>query len=273
VKIDPPHMPTLDEVKQQLTEALTQDAEADRLDRIAHQVDDALAGGATLADVAAKSNLKVTTIAASDAGGRDPDGKPISLPVAVQEVVKLAFDTGENEISRVTPTDDGAIFVVHVDKVTPAAPKPLTEVKTQIVAAWTAEQKLDVVKKTAEGLVSAVGAGTPLAAAAAAKQLTVAPTPPLSRRPQQGSNVPPPLVAKLFGAKVGDVVSADDASGAYVAQLKQIQAPESTPPDAAKSLQTELGNAARYDLVGELTDALKKRYPVTIHRDVLDRLF
>jgi len=36
--------------------------------------------------------------------------------------------------------------------------------------------------------------------------------------------------------------------------------------------QTELGNAARYDLVGQLTEALKKRFPVTIHHDVLDKL-
>jgi peptidyl-prolyl cis-trans isomerase D len=273
VKVEPPHTPTLDEVKQQLTDELTQDAEADRLDRVAHQVDDALAGGTALADVAAKFNLKVATVAASDAGGRDPDGKPVALPIATSEVVKLAFDTGENETSRVTATDDGAIFVVHVDKVTPAAPKPLAEVKAQIVTAWTAEQKLNAVKKTADDLVSAVGAGTSLATAATAKQLTLAPTPPLSRRPQPGSNVPAPLVAKLFSAKVGDIVSANDGSGAYVAQLRAIQAPENAPPDETKALQTELGNAARYDLVGELTDALKKRYPVTIHHDVLDRLF
>jgi hypothetical protein len=40
----------------------------------------------------------------------------------------------------------------------------------------------------------------------------------------------------------------------------------------AKGLQGELSNAARYDLVGELTAALKKRFPVTIHRDVLDKM-
>jgi peptidyl-prolyl cis-trans isomerase D len=121
--------------------------------------------------------------------------------------------------------------------------------------------------------VGAVSAGTPLAIAAAGKKLTATTPPPLSRRPQPGASVPPPLVAKLFAAKIGDVVTAGDGSGAYVAQLKEITAPESTPPDAAKGLRTELGNSARYDLVGELTEALRKRYPVTIHRDVLERLF
>jgi peptidyl-prolyl cis-trans isomerase D len=270
-KIEPPKTLTFDEAKQQLTEALTQEQEADRLDHVANAVDDALAGGATLADVAAKYQLKTTTITASDVGGRDPSGKPIALPIPMQDVLKAAFDTGENETGRVNALEEGAIFVVHVDKVVPASTKPLADVKDQAVAAWTAEQKQDVVKKEADGLAAAVTGGTPLATAAATEKLTVTTPPPLSRKPQAGSAVPAPLAAKLFTAKIGDVVTAVDDTGAYVAQLKEIQTPDSTPGAAAGTLQGELGNSARYDLVGELSDALKKRYTVTIHRDVLDR--
>jgi peptidyl-prolyl cis-trans isomerase D len=272
-KIEPPKTPSFDEAKKQLNDELTQEGEADRLDHTANQVDDALAGGAALAAVASKYQLKTITVAASDVGGRDPDGKPVELPVSSKDVLKSAFDTGENETSRVTPIEDGAIFVVHVDKVVPAAPKPLAEVKDQAVAGWTAEKKEDAVKQEADAIAAAAGAGTTLAFAAADKKLPIATSPPLSRRPQQDSGVPGPLVAKLFAAKIGDIVTASDSSGAYVAQLKQAQTPDSTPADVAKGLQTELGNATRYDLVGELTDALKKRYPVTIHHDVLDRMF
>jgi peptidyl-prolyl cis-trans isomerase D len=273
VKIEPPKTLSFDEAKKQLTEALTQEQEADRLDHLANAVDDALAGGGTLTDIAAKYQLKTTAITASDVGGRDPDGKPISLPIPMKDVLKVAFDTGENETSRVNALEEGAIFVVHVDKVVPSRPKPLADVKDQVVAAWTAEQKQDAVKKEADALAAAVAGGTPLAKAAADQKLTVTTPPPLSRKPQPGSGVPAPLVAKLFSAKIGDTVTASDEAGAYVGQLKEIQTPENTPASAAGGLQAELGNSARYDLVGELTDALKKRYPVTIHRDVLDRSF
>ena len=272
-KIEAPKTPSFDEAKQQLKDELTEEAEADRIDHIANQIDDALASGTSLADAAAKFQLKLTTIAATDVGGRDPDGKPVSIPVSSKDVLKLAFDTGENETSRVNAIEDGTIFVVHVDKLTPPQTKPLAEVKDQAVAAWTAEQKKDAVKKQADALASAVSAGTPLAKAAADQKLTVTEPPPLARRPKPGSGVPAPLAAKLFDAKVGDTVVASDAAGAYVGQLKEIKMTDSTPADVAKGLQTELGNAARYDLVGELTDALKKRYPVTIHRDVIDKLF
>ena len=272
-KIEPAKTPTLDEAKQQLKDELTQEAEADRLDHIANQVDDAIAGGTPLADVAAKYHFTMTTIATSDAGGRDADGKPVSIPVSSKDVLRLVFDTGENETSRVTAVEEGVIFLVHVDKVTPPRTKPIAEVKDQVVTAWTAEQKQNAVKKQADDLAAAIAAGTPLAKAAGDQKLPVTASPPLSRRPQPGSTVPGPLVAKLFDAKIGDTVVANDSNGAYVGQLKEIKTPPNTPEDAAKKLQGELGNAARYDLVGELTTALKKRYPVTIHHDVLDKMF
>ena len=273
VKIQPPTTPSFEEAKKQLTDDLMQDAEADRLDHVANQVDDALAGGAALADVAAKYNLKLTTIAATDVGGRDADGKPVALPVSSKDVLKTVFDTGENETSRVNAIEDGAIYAVHVEKVMPAATRPLADVKDQVVTAWTAEQKVQAVKAEADAIVAAANAGTTLAFAAADKKLGMTTTQPLSRGPQQGSSVPAPLLAKLFGAKVGDIVTGSDNAGAYVAQVKSIQIADKTPPAAVAGLRDELGNAQRYDMIGALTDALKKRYPVTIHHDVVDRLF
>jgi len=272
-KIEPSKTPTFDEAKQQLKDDLIQEAEAERLDRIANQIDDAVAARTSLADIAAKYHLTVTPIASTDIGGRDPDGKPVSIPVSSKDVLKLAFDTGANETSRVTAVEDGVIFLVHIDNVTPPHTKPIAEIKDQLVTAWTAEQKQNAVKKEADDLAASVSAGTPLAKAAADLKLTVAAPPPLSRRPQPGSTVPGPLVAKLFDAKIGDTVVANDANGAYVGQLKEIKTTDSTPADTAKGLQSDLGKAARYDLVGELTEALKKRYPVVIHHDIVDKMF
>jgi peptidyl-prolyl cis-trans isomerase D len=151
--------------------------------------------------------------------------------------------------------------------------KPLGEVKDRVVAGWQAEQKKDAVKKIADDLVAAVAAGTPLAQAASAKGLTVTTSPPLPRRPEGASAVPAAVIVKLFAAKTGDTVTAEDAGGAYVAQLKEIKIPDAPAEAEAKALAAQLGTSVRYDLVGQLTDALKKRYPVTIHRDVIDRIF
>ncbi|MBV9554683.1 MAG: SurA N-terminal domain-containing protein [Alphaproteobacteria bacterium] len=272
VKIEPPHTPSFDQAKEQLTKDLVHEAAAERLERIGTEADDALAGGASLADVAKKYGLTLTTIDNTDIGGRDLDGKPIVLPVDMKAVLKAAFDANENETSRVTGIEDGAIFAVHVDKVIAPRVKPLPEVKERVAAAWQAEQKKEAVKKTADAVAAAVSGGTPLAKAAGDQKLTMTTTPPLARRPDASAPVPAAVVVKLFAAKTGDIVTADDAAGAYVAQLKEIKVPDTVPDDQAKALSSELGNAARYDMVGELTAALKKRFPVTVHRDALDKM-
>jgi peptidyl-prolyl cis-trans isomerase D len=273
VKIEPPKTMNFDEAKDQLTKQLIAEKGADQLDKIANEADDALAGGAALADVAKKYGLKLTTVENVDISGRDPAGKLVTLPVGVQEVLKTVFETSANGTSRITSIEDTAIFAVHVDKIVAPQVKPLAEVKDQAIAAWEAQAKQDAVKKEASDIADAVKNGTPLAQAASAKGLSVTTSPPLPRRPQGVTAVPAALIPKLFAAKIGETVDAEDTAGAYIAQLKEIKIPDKTPDDQVKALTTEIGNSARYDLVGELTDALKKRFPVTIHHDALDRLF
>jgi peptidyl-prolyl cis-trans isomerase D len=141
------------------------------------------------------------------------------------------------------------------------------------VAAWQAEQKHAAVVKEAEALAAAATADQPLTKLAADKKLTVTTSPPLSRSAEPGSQVSPPLLAKLFAAKQGEVVTAADATGAYTAQLKEIQVPETVPDNIANALSEQLRGEARVDVAGEFTEALRKRYPVVIKRDALDRMF
>jgi peptidyl-prolyl cis-trans isomerase D len=95
----------------------------------------------------------------------------------------------------------------------------------------------------------------------------------LSRSAAPGQTVPPALVAKLFTAKPGDVVTASDETGAYTAQLKEIQSPETISDAAAAGLSDQLASEARVGIAGELTEALRRRFPVEIQREALDRMF
>ena len=272
VKIEPGTTQSFEQAKTKIAADMKLQDAADRLDKIGNEADDALAGGAHLADVAKKFGLKTMTVAALDNGGRDPDGKQVKLPIAADEVLKTIFSTKEGDTSRVTDTQDGAIFAVRVDKVTAPQVRPLAEVKATAVAGWQAEQKRQAAQKEAQALAAAVTPGQPLAKAAAAKSLTLLPAVPLTRS-EVSKTVPAALVAKLFAAKPGDVVTTNDATGAYTAQLDKIAAPASVPAAAAQGLSDQLATEAKQDLAGEFTASLRRRYPVEIKRDALDRLF
>jgi peptidyl-prolyl cis-trans isomerase D len=273
VKIEPATTQSFDQVKPQIAAELKRQKAADRLDKIGNQADDALAGGTALADVAAKFQLKTASVAASDEGGRDAEGKAVTLPVAADEVLKAVFATTQGDTSRIMDMKDGSIFAIHVDKITPPQVRPLTEVKGQAVAAWQAEQKREAATKQAEALAGAVNPGLPLAKAAGDKRLTLLSAAPLSRSAAPGQTVSPALVAKLFAAKPGDVVTASDDTGAYTAQLKEIQSPESVPDTEAAGLSDQLAGEAKIGIAGEFTEALRHRFPVEIQRDALDRMF
>lgn len=273
VKIEPPVAQTFDEAKPKLEADLAQQEAVDRIYKVANNVDDALAGGATLSDAAEKFGLKTTLVEVVDNAGHDPQDKPVTLPVSAGDILKLAFATDEGQTSRVTETPDGAIFAVHVDKTIPSHVKPLDEVKDKAVAAWQADRRREIVAKEAEELAAAVTPGTRLATVAGEKALKATTSPPFTRHPENDTAVPPPLVGKLFAARPGEVVTASDATGSYVAQLDEVQRPEDVSQTAAAGLSHELDTAEQVDLAEEFTRALRARFPVEIHREALDRYF
>jgi peptidyl-prolyl cis-trans isomerase D len=273
VKIEPATTKSFEEAKAQIEAGLKLEEVVDRLDKIANQADDALASGAALVDVAAKFGLKMLDVAAADEAGRDPDGKPVALPAASEEILKTVFATQQGDTSRITDAKDNSIFAVHVAKVTPPQVKPLAEVKNVAVAGWQAERKREAAAKEAAALATAVTPDLGLAKVAGDKKLTLLPAVSLSRSEAPGSTTPAALVAKLFAAKPGEVITISDATGAYTAQLKEIQSPETVPEAAAARLADQLTGEARGDIAGEFTEALRRRFPVEIQRAALDRMF
>ncbi len=273
VKIEPGKTQSFEEAKPKLVAELQQREAADRIADIANQADDALAGGAKLEDLQQKFGFKLTPVTAVDENGLDPAGARVVLPVAPDEVLKSVFATAQGETTRVTDTQDGALYVARVDKVIPSAVRPLAEVRDKAIAAWQAEQKQKDVAKQAEALAAAVTPSMPLAMLAAEKGLTVQPGVTLGRTPAAGQSFPPALVTKLFAAKPGETVSAADESGGYAAQLKEVQAPQTISKDEAAKLATQIAGEMRLDVASELTQGLRRRYPVDIKRDELDRLF
>ena len=273
VKIEPGKEQSFDEAKPQLAAQLQLRQAADRIADIANQADDALAGGAKLEDLPQKFGFKLMQVAAVDENGLDPAGARIALPVAPDEVLKTVFATAQGESTRVTDTQDGALYVARVDQVTPSALRPLAEVRDKAVAAWQAEQKQKEAAKQAEALAAAVTPSTPLANVAAEKGLTVQTGVTLRRTPEPGQSFPPALVTKLFAAKPGEAVFVADDTGGYAAQLKDVQVPQTIPEDEAAKLATQLTGEMRLDVAGEFAQGLRRRYPVDIKRDELDRVF
>lgn len=261
-----------DTVKAKLAQEMARDQAGDEISRTANAIDDALAGGASFADVAQKFGMKTESLTGIDAQGQSADGKEVALPQPRDPILHAAFATDRGQTSQLTELGEDGYFLVEVDKVVPAAVKPLAETHDQAVNLWQQDQRATGLTQLADSIAKEVEGGKSLKDIAQSRKLTLTTTPPLERT--GGSTaIPPALVAKLFGAKSGEVVSAAAGDNMIIAQLASVQPADPAQDKAAVAqLSGQLGTAMQSDMLDAFDQALRAKFPVDVKQANLDRL-
>jgi peptidyl-prolyl cis-trans isomerase D len=255
----------LPEVKAQLEQELTRDKANEKLSEAATKVEDALGGGSTVEEAASQLHLRVFKVAAMDAKGRAPNGKPVAdLPKAPQ-FLDVAFHTEQGTESQLTEAGDEGYFLVRVDSVTPPQPKPFADVKAETLAGWQAEKRHEAALARADKAAEALKSGQSLAQVASAFGATAKTTKPFTREGE--AEVPATAVAQLFRAQLGGVAVAPDNGGVQVARLTKVEA-----FDPAKGAEVVQANARKLsqsisgDLVDQYIAALNGSLGVKVDR-------
>lgn len=215
---------------------------------------DLLAGGATLEDVAANTDLELGTIEWSD-GVTDGIAAYDSFRIAAQTVEEGAFP-------ELLDFDDGGIFALRLDGVTPPALQPLSDVRDRVVADWTVAATQAAVLAEAERLATAITAG------ASFEDQGLMPTvePGLTRR-DFVPGTPQTFLMDVFAMEPGQTAVQDNGDSAIIVRLDSV-----TPPDAADpAMLAEGDNAAAQaaagiaeDIFAIFSQTLQAQTPVSI---------
>jgi peptidyl-prolyl cis-trans isomerase D len=270
--IKPAKAQSFADAKAKLTHMIALDRASDRMADIANHIDDAMAGGARFEDVVRKFELKAVTATGIDAQGKDPTGKALDLPSNADAVLKTAFATDSGKTSILSEMGEDGYYIVKVDAVMPAAVRPLADVRDQAVKLWQDEARQKALEKLAQDIVREVEAGKSLKDVAAAHHLALTTTAPM-QRDSNDKSVAPTLLAEIFDAKKGAVVSASYADSVYVAQVDSIEpADPSKDASAVNALTQQLGAVMQADVVSEYEQALRRTFPVEIDKSNLDRM-
>jgi peptidyl-prolyl cis-trans isomerase D len=272
VAIKPAEQQSFDQAKAKLAQDLARDEAGDKLADAANHIDDALAGGASLTETAQKFGMKTIDVADVDNGGHDAAGKTAELPKAAADILRAAFATASGQTSELTQMGEDGYFIVAVDKVTPAAVKPLAQVHDDAVKLWQADERSAALAKAADAIAAEVNSGRSLKDIAAERKLALATTKPVLRTGGD-HDAPPALVAKLFEAKPGQAVTAPAGDSVMIAQVTAIEPADPT-KDAAAVLQLahQLGQTMQNDLLSEFDQALRRQFPVEVNQTNLDRV-
>lgn len=273
-KIVPGRTQSLEEAKDKLAHELALREAADAVFDLGNKLQDALGGGASLEDAAQKLALKLVKLEAVDSKGLGPDGKPVPALPKGSKFLSSAFSAGTGRESDLIDDGQGGYFMLRVDKVEPGHLRALAEVRDKVLAGWQDAARRKAAEKTVAGLAEKAKAGTSLAELAKQGGYGIVTTKPFTRTGQGAETVlTPDLVASLFAAKTGDIVTAPSPQGATLAKLLAVMPAElKADEDGVKRLGDQLLGAIDADLLGTFGNALRAQYGVEINSSVVDSL-
>lgn len=251
---------TFDQAKAELLAAAQEEAARKEVAAKSEAIDDALAGGATLQDLAKEQGM---VLASTDYAPAADDNDPITQDPAFQ---KAADAVGEGDFPEAIQTADGGIVALQMEEMVPAAPRPLDQVKDKVAAAVKAEALAKALAAQGDAVLAAVKGGASLASQGIAER-----TAPVDRQATV-EGAPPALVETLFKLAPGEVRLVQDGGFAALVQLNDVVAADATSADG-KALKEAIGvNAAKAisaDILALYTQALTTEAGITLDQSAI----
>ncbi|WP_347544839.1 peptidyl-prolyl cis-trans isomerase [Roseomonas sp. CAU 1739] len=273
-RVEPATQRSLAEVRDQLRREVAHDRALDVAYERANRVEDALAGGASLAEVGTRFSLPIVA-ATLDANGRDQANAVVALPIAEAQradLLRAVFAARQGDAPRMTEMGD-AFVAIEVRGVVPPALRPFESVEDALRTAYVADARRRAAEEKAAGLLAAVRGGKTLAEAAAEAGLTGEAMGPFTRDPALAGTVPQELIAPLFETKRGEATMAETRDGFAVAQVTGI-VPFDPASDAAAlgRVRTEIEQSMQEELEQQFAAALRARSNVRVNTQMLEQV-
>ncbi len=271
--IEPGKTPTFEEAKPALEKKLLKDRASGAIFDLHDKIEDQLASGSTLTEIAGNLKLGYQVIDQVDREGRKPDGTTVTLP-AQADLLNAVFatDTGvEND--PIDAKDEGVVWY-EVLGVVPSQIKPFDQVKDEIVKDWHSDEVRARVSKYAQDLVTALNGGSKtLEDVAKDLNVEILTSDPV-KRDGITVNVLPATVAQAFTLPEKGFGSAASGveEGRIVFQVDKVTAPAPLDEAEATRLKDQLGLLISEDAIAEYFSALESRYGVSINRQALAKL-
>jgi len=244
---------TLAQARADITAQLTAEMRRTALNEATARIEEELAGGRSLTEVAEELGVELQSTAPITANGQ-VYGTNTTAPQELAPIISLAFEMEEGE-PQLTETVPGVSFLIFdVTDITPSAAAPLAEIRDGVTLAWRREKGMAGAAAAASRVVARIGNGQTLAAALAAegKPLPASQQIDMDRRElaalgQQGQV--PPVLMLLFSMAEGTVkpLAQDGSASWFVVQLDNIVTPQiaANDPVVADTARQLAGTAAQ----------------------------
>lgn len=275
--VEEPRTRPLAEVKDDVRKALSQSRVAEQMFETSGKIDDAIAAGTPLEDIAKDMEMKISAYGPVRADGSTAESKEGIKDYAAdrEEFLKTAFDLTEGELSHVIEMKDGSFAVLRVDSLTEKAYKPFDDVKADIAKVWEADQRQVLNKQRADKALARLQSGEVTLEKLAGEMKLSTKSLTLVR----AEDPPAPLnnaSKKLaFEPAVNGFVIAPVEGGIAVAQVKSVSMPDPAKADKEqmKTVAQAAANGSQEETLMTFLETLRKEYKVKINRALIEQTY
>lgn len=251
---------TLDEAEEDLRAELAADRARRVIDDSIDGIDDLLAGGATLEDLAAETEMELGQIV-----WRPGTTDGIAAYEAFREA---AAQVTEDDFPEVLTLEDGGIFALRLDAVRPPELQPLDAVRDAAAAGWRAEEVTRRLAEEAQITADQIAGGREMAAIRLPLE-----TDRGLRRDGFVPGTPADFVTQVFEMEPGEVRVVAGDGAAIIVRLDRVGAADPAQGEAALLRQIFAQQTAQEvagDVLQAFTNGLLGQTGVTVNQTAIN---
>lgn len=215
-------------VKEEIRKDLASQKLADQLYALAGEIDDRLAGGGTLEEVAEAMQLKIGKYSPVRADGSTPDSREGLKDFEKDrgKILQTVFELAEGESAPVIELADGSFGALRVEKVDVKSYKPFESVKADLRKVWIADQQEVLNKRRAQEILKSLASGEKSLEQAAKDAGVSVQTFRIRRNGNPPENLSAPAKTKFFETPGNEYAVAAAQDGYIVGQVTKVTLPD-----------------------------------------------
>jgi len=266
-------LPTKDE-SDKIIEELIAEKSMDEFNRLTTLVEDNLAGGVTLEELAQKHDLRLVKVEGLRKDGGTRNTANLSPDVLI-ETIEQGFKMESGDDPFLSQLGNGEYIAARVDKIHESKLLSFEEVSKDILAIVNSENQQKAAKELANSMVEKINGGGQLAQLAKENKLELKTGVVLTRTDQKDQNISRGLRAIAFQTDLNKAAVAPGDKGSFAVVVpRSITAPkaEEMKDEDVKKFKTALEQNMVNDMYQQYLTSLQRRYKVSYNEAVLKSL-
>ena len=264
---------TYEEVKNNFKNEILLDKGKEAVFDLQDELEDLLSSGSTFEEIS--ETLDVTLIKAEmiDRSGNDKTGK-VNTEFQDERILRTIFNQSLNEEGNIINIDkDEGLAISIVTKIVEPKQLTLEESLEEVKKELSNKLKKEKAMKRADEIQRSIKNDKDFRLMAKKNKLEIKGVQPFTRILPDSSDLPIPLISKIFDSELFDAnIETRGPNEIIIAQTVEIIDSLVKNKKELEEFSTRVKDDITIDLLAQFSEALRKKYKITINDDVIDQL-